>query len=185
MDISSDEDIPTMEHTDCSDMISNLFSGLMSGNNTFESVKPMNRATPGSAGYELYSQVDVDVQPGETVLVETGVSLMKGEGEERVSILPPGWWLNIRTKSRHAAWGRQTVDDVMRTFDSITILAGVVDSDFTGTIKVMVHNLSRTNVFRVKKGDAIAQAILCQYHTFSNEVVLSHNTNHAGLGSTG
>lgn len=175
--ISDDEEI--VQHStdlgDCSGMISNLFGNLMGSIDVPESPQVMNRATSGSAAYELYSAVDVDIMPGETVLVETGIEMK----------LPAGWWFNIRTKSRHAAWGKTTEDGIMRTWHSVITLAGVIDSDFTGTIKVLLHNLSRDQTFSVRKGDAIAQGILCRVHTFSNEnIIQPDNTDHSGFGST-
>lgn len=182
-DISSDDEIPTMP-SDLSGMFSGLLGGL-SGLEQVESPEVMNRATSGSAAYELYSAVDAEIPPGCTVMIETGIPMK----------LPPGWWLNIRTKSRHASgksirdqWKfpeRKDENGNLYTYHSIITLAGVIDSDFSGTIKVLLHNLSRNHSFKVHKGDSVAQGILCRVHTFANEHVINpQNNDHSGFGST-
>ena len=69
----------------------------------------------------------------------------------------------------------------------ILINAGVIDRDYRGPVKIMIHNLSN-NVYVINKNDRIAQLILEQIKT--PEVELVENLDETirgegGFGSTG
>jgi len=96
------------------------------------------RATPGAAGYDLFSIDNYVVLPGRRVVVSTGVSVQ----------LPPGTYGRIAPRSGLA---------VKHGLDT---LAGVVDPDYTGEIKVVLQNLDSQNPFVIRPGYRIAQLIL-------------------------
>jgi dUTP pyrophosphatase len=70
-------------------------------------------------------------------------------------------------------------------------LAGVIDSDYTGEVKVVLQNLDATQPFVIRPGYRIAQLILEQCVTPEVVEVPSENTNlitergAGGFGSTG
>ena len=69
----------------------------------------------------------------------------------------------------------------------ILINAGVIDRDYRGPVKVMVHNLSN-NDYVIKKNDRIAQLILEKIKTPPVELVEELDDTvrgEGGFGSTG
>jgi len=96
------------------------------------------RATDGSAGYDLFSIDNYIVPPGRRVVVSTGVSVK----------LPPGTYGRIAPRSGLA---------VKHGLDT---LAGVIDPDYTGEVKVVLQNLDPDRSFVIRPGYCIAQLIL-------------------------
>ena len=124
------------------------------------------RATPGSAGYDLFSIDSYVVLPGRRVVVSTGISVQ----------LPPGTYGRIAPRSGLA---------VKHGLDT---LAGVIDPDYMGEVKVVLQNLDAQQPFVIRPGYRIAQLILENYTTA--DVVEMANENlpentHRGFGSTG
>ena len=125
-------------------------------------------ATEGSAGYDLSSCVDDCVVAGSWKAIETGI----------VTQFPSDCYLRIAPRSGLAfKYG-------------IDVFAGVIDSDYTGSIKVILMNNSTEN-FKIQKGDRIAQMIyeriykptLVQVSSFNELEETDRGTG--GFGSTG
>ena len=93
------------------------------------------RASKGSPGLDLYSNIDVDIDTNSIKKVNTGI---------RVS-LPENTSGSIRDKSFLAAKG-------------VLTLGGVIDSDYTGEIIVIMTSLMKS--MKIKKGQKIAQLIV-------------------------
>ena len=93
------------------------------------------RASKGSAALDLHSNIDVDININSIKKVNTGI---------RVS-LPENTYGSIRDKSSLAAKG-------------ILTLGGVIDSDYTGEIIVIMTSLIK--LIKIKKGQKIAQLIV-------------------------
>ena len=93
------------------------------------------RASKGSAGLDLYSNIDVDININSIKKVNTGI---------RVS-LPKNTYGSIRDKSPLAAKG-------------ILTLGGFIDNDYTGEIIVIMTSLMEP--IKIKKGQKIAQLIV-------------------------
>lgn len=127
-------------------------------------------ATPGSAGFDLRSNVDITINPGEFEKVPTGLFFE----------LPPNFEIQVRPRSGLAAKHGVTVLNT----------PGTVDSDYRGEIIVILINHGK-EPFKIEIGDRIAQAVVAQ--TISNYIKLSkvdeisENTerNTSGFGSTG
>lgn len=105
------------------------------------------------------------IEPGETVTVETGISVD----------LPPNFELQVRPRSGMAA------------NHGITILntPGTIDPDYRGEIQIILHNTSE-HPFRVKHGDRIAQLVLAPvYRAIINGNAPSGARRTGGFGSTG
>src|SRR5258706_14702194 len=83
------------------------------------------RGTPDSAGWDLYSPENTTIPIGQRALIDTGVTMQ----------LPPGTYGRIAPHSG-LAWKQ-----------GITTGAGVIDRDYTGSIKtlllIMVNTLSQ------------------------------------------
>lgn len=124
------------------------------------------RSTGNSAGYDLHSLENVIIPPNQRRLINTGVSMA----------IQWNYYGRIAPRSG-LAWK-----------NGIDVLAGVIDSDYRGVIKVILQNLDSDKKFIVRKGDRIAQLIIerCYYPPLS-EVVNLDNTERAagGFGSTG
>ena len=90
------------------------------------------RASKKSAGLDLYSSIDVDIEVGSIKNVNTGICIS----------LPENSYRSIRDKSSLAPKGLLT-------------LGGVIDKDYTGKIIVIVTSLIKT--IKIKKEQKIAQ----------------------------
>ena len=125
------------------------------------------RGTAGAAGYDLYSADGYVVLPGNRVVVSTGITAQ----------FPPGTYGRIAPRSGLA---------VKHGLDT---LAGVVDPDYTGEIKVVLVNTDQRVPFIIKPGYRIAQLILEKYEPAEVvEVDAPVNTSDRGadgFGSTG
>jgi dUTP pyrophosphatase len=123
--------------------------------------------TIGSAGFDLSSIIDCKLFPNQQELIPTGLSVE----------IPLGTELQIRPRSGLAK----------NSMISITNSPGTLDSDYRGPIGIILINHSPF-VFEIKKGDRVAQAVLCPVYQANFEVVdeLS-NTDRGenGYGSTG
>ena len=126
------------------------------------------RSTPGAVGYDLFSIDNYVVLPGRRVVVSTGITVH----------LPPGTYGRIAPRSGLA---------VKHGLDT---LAGVIDPDYTGEVKVVLQNMDATQPFVIRPGYRIAQMILENYTVAEVCEIPSENTaltdrGAAGFGSTG
>jgi len=95
------------------------------------------RATSGSAGYDLFSAEDCTIHAGMRKIVKTDLSIA----------IPPNHYGRIAPRSG-LSWKK-----------SIDIGAGVIDFDYRGPVGMLLVNNS-TNDFEVKKGERVAQLLL-------------------------
>lgn len=111
-----------------------LFARLLDSNGKLPS-----RATPGSAGYDLYSAESVEIPRGTTRAVKTSVALE----------IPVGYCGKICSRSSHSLER------------SVEVGAGIIDSDYRGEIKVILHTLGNGDQsYAIRIGDRIAQLVL-------------------------
>ena len=99
------------------------------------------RGTPGAAGYDLYASDGYVVFPGHRVVVSTGITVQ----------LPPG------------TYGRVAPRSGLAVKHGLDTLAGVIDPDYTGELKVVLINTDQRVPFVIKPGYRIAQLILEKY----------------------
>lgn len=124
------------------------------------------RAHKDDAGLDLYSPYDKYVIHGTSCVVDTGV---------RVQI-PKGYYGKLESKSG------------LMTRNNIVTSGGVIDSGYTGTIKVPIHNNSPTDDYKIKRGDKITQLVIIKMITPELEIVDSLEKTERGdlgFGSTG
>jgi dUTP pyrophosphatase len=89
--------------------------------------------TEQAAGWDLCSNIEEEIEPGEIKVFNTGIKLQ----------MPTCMFAKIEARSSLAVKGIQT-------------LAGVIDADYRGVVRVVLKNLSAKK-FVVKQGDRIAQ----------------------------
>lgn len=116
---------------------------------------------------DLPSDEDLVIQPGQRALVATGFAVA----------VPPGLEIQIRPRSGLAAHHGVTVLNA----------PGTVDSDYRGEVKVVLVNLGEAP-FLVRRGDRIAQAVLCpvvQAEVVEVPDLGRTDRDDGGFGSTG
>ena len=104
------------------------------------SAKLPRRATSGSAGYDLFSVQNFELAARARVVIATGITIS----------IPQDCYARIAPRSSLAGKG-------------IDVLAGVVDSDYRGELKVVLINHGELP-FTIQSGDCIAQLILEKIH---------------------
>ena len=127
--------------------------------------KVPTRATEFSAGLDLSSIEDTIVPANKWIAIPTGISIQ----------IPKDCYARVAPRSGLAFK------------HGIQVGAGVVDSDYTGEIKVILFNHGSSD-FEVKKGDRIAQLIFEKiYNEYFIEVEELDDTvrGDGGFGSTG
>ena len=125
-------------------------------------------AHPGDAGADLVTTVDVHLEPGERVLVPTGVAIA----------LPEGFVALVHPRSGLAA----------RFGVSIVNAPGTVDAGYRGEIKVLLVNHDRTHTVELRRGDRVAQLVVQRFEraVFTEVEDLPESVRGAGgYGSTG
>ena len=123
------------------------------------------RGSPGAVGYDLHCSVDFNLDGLNHICVPTGISCQ----------MPPG------------VYGRVAPRSGLAVKHGVHILAGVIDPDYTGEIKVLMCSLNGSTK-RFQKGDRIAQLILerCEVPPVVEVDHLSDTDRGAGgFGSTG
>jgi len=122
------------------------------------------RGSPLAAGYDLYSAQDTNIPARGKGLVKTDIQIR----------VPRGTYGRVAPRSG-LAW-KQHID----------IGAGVVDEDYRGNVGVVMFNHA-DQVFKVKKGDRIAQ-LVCEKIAYPeiHEMKTLDNTDRGegGFGST-
>jgi dUTP pyrophosphatase len=127
------------------------------------------RASSGSSGFDLLACVDSEVElaPGEVILVPTGFCLE----------IPEGYEAQVRPRSGLA----------FRSGITVLNTPGTIDSDYRGEVGVVLINFGKTP-FTVKRGDRIAQLVfarVCQ-PVFEDVDCLEDSTRgEGGFGHTG
>jgi dUTP pyrophosphatase len=130
----------------------------------YEDAQEPTRGSDEAAGYDLYSYENQIITPNKIKLIDTGISIR----------VPEETYGRIAPRSSVSKKG-------------ILINAGVIDRDYRGPVKVMVHNLSN-NDYVINKNDRIAQLILEQIKTPPVELVEELDDTErgeGGFGSTG
>ena len=124
-------------------------------------------AHPGDAGLDLYAAVSVSLEPGESKLVGTGISIE----------LPPNTEAQVRPRSGLALKHGLTVLNT----------PGTIDHGYRGEVGVILINHGR-NRFDVQAGMKIAQMVIAPFLTVSVEEARELSTTargQGGFGSTG
>ncbi len=133
-----------------------------------DSVPVPRYAHPGDAGADLATAEDVTVEPGQRVLVRTGVAVA----------IPQGWVGLVHPRSGLAARHGLTIVNA----------PGTVDAGYRGEIKVCLLNTDTRAGVRLRRGDLIAQLVLqrvAQAEFVEVDELPSSDRGTGGHGSTG
>lgn len=134
-----------------------------------KTAKLPTRGTSSSAGYDLYADIeeDIEIRPHTTVKINTGIAVA----------IPEGYFGGIFPRS-----GLATKQGL-----NLANCVGVVDSDYRAGIIVALHNNS-DETQTVMKGTRIAQLIVIPYlpldFTIVDELEETYR-GEGGFGSTG
>lgn len=123
------------------------------------------RGTKFSAGYDLVAAEDFIIQGHQKKLVSTGIG-WSPDGDhdlDKVGLIWPRSGLAVK--------------------HGLDTLAGVIDADYADEIKVVLYNTSPIPYYG-KKGERIAQLVIQNYRTVSNDE-FTNNDRDGGFGSTG
>lgn len=129
-----------------------------------------SRATEGSLGFDLYSATDTIIHTNEVEAIPLGFAIA----------LPHAIGMFIYPRSGLASRGIMVAN-----------APGLIDSDYRGEVKVLLYN-STDNIFKVQKGDRIAQALFFGPIMFNPAIHFSlvdelpaSDRGEGGFGSTG
>lgn len=131
-------------------------------------IKMPSRATSGSAGYDFYAPFDIELAPGETIKVPTGI---------RVKI-EDGWVLTLYPRSGLGFKYRLQLNNTV----------GVIDADYYGSsneghIYVKLTNDSNENKrVSIKEGEGIVQGIFLPFGITEDDNATA--IRDGGFGST-
>jgi dUTP pyrophosphatase len=127
-----------------------------------------NYAKPGDAGADLYSRIDLNLDPGARALVPTGVAIA----------LPSGYAAFIHPRSGRAA----------KEGLSMVNAPGTIDAGYRGEIQVILINLDKERPINIKRGERIAQLIIqevARAEFVEVEELPGTSRGEGGFGSTG
>lgn len=140
----------------------------------YPDVKIPERATEGAAAFDIRAYIRPEkppytyIQPGERVLLDTGLILD----------IPEGYHVKMYARS-----GLSFTTGLIMT-NSV----GIIDSDYVHELRVSVTNIDSTQV-TVKKFDRVAQAMLVKNEQYELREIFDAPTQKTdrkgGFGSTG
>lgn len=130
---------------------------------------PLPRYTnPGDAGLDLYSAVDVVIEPMRRVMIPTGVAIA----------LPEGYAGFVQPRSGLAA----------KKGLSIVNTPGLVDSGYRGELKVIAINTDADEPIAIARGERVAQLVVQRVpavELVEVDELDATERGEAGFGSTG
>lgn len=135
----------------------------------YDSIKLPQRATAGSAGYDFYAPVELNLKKGESLLIPTGIR----------SKINDGWVLKIYPRSGLGFKHRVQLDNTV----------GIIDADYYNSsneghimIKLSCDAHDDGHTVTVNAGDGFAQGTFLQFGiTFDDQ---ASGVRNGGFGST-
>ncbi len=125
-------------------------------------------AKPGDAGADIYSRIDIELNPGERKLIPTGIAIA----------LPPGFAAFVHPRS-----GRAIKEGL-----GMVNAPGTVDAAYRGELQVILINHDSQNSISIKRGERIAQLVIqkVEHAEFIElEELPGSSRGASGFGSTG
>jgi len=124
--------------------------------------------TSGSSGFDIYSTIDVQINPMDRVKIPTGFKIH----------IPMGYELQIKSRSGLAdKYGVMVIDS-----------PAVIDNDYRGEVKVNLINLGK-DPYKIERGDRVAQFTIARQRSMKWRIVNKINADtlrgSGGFGHTG
>ena len=123
---------------------------------------------PGDAGLDLCSAVDVVVEPGERVMIPTGVAVAIPDGHAGLVLPRSG------LASKHGL--------------TMANSPGLIDAGYRGEVICAAVNLDREKAVKILVGDRIAQLVIVELPNVAPiwvEELPASTRGESGFGSTG
>ena len=134
----------------------------------YDSIKLPKRATMGSAGYDFFVPIDLDIVPNTTVKVPTGIRCK----------MKKNYVLQIYPRSGLGFKYRLQLDNTVGIIDS-----DYYNSDNEGHIFIKITNDTHEGkTIELKQGDGFAQGIFNKYYLAKENRV--NTKRNGGFGST-
>lgn len=148
-------------------------------------------AHPSDAGLDLYATEDIEIQPGETVVLNTGIKVE----------LPLGYEFQVRAKSGLSLKTKMRLSNCLGTIDAnyrgfVGVIVDNIDSrikdityTFDDTGEIHINSILYGSPIHIEKGQKIAQLVLNEVpkaHFYEVEKI-NEDTDRGtgGYGSTG
>ena len=96
-------------------------------------------AKPGDAGADIYSAINITIEPGMRALVPTGIAIALSDG--------------------YAAFVHPRSGLAVKYGVGLVNAPGTIDAGYRGEISVIVINHDQSESFEIKRGDRIAQLV--------------------------
>lgn len=131
-----------------------------------DAFKPL-KGTSDSAGYDLFSRRQLEIEPGQTGTIDTGIYLEIPQSCVGLVFARSGLACKCGVRPANCV--------------------GVIDSDYRGELKVCLRNDS-AEPQKIEVGDRVAQLVIVPYMAPALEVVAeldSTERGSGGFGSTG
>jgi dUTP pyrophosphatase len=125
-------------------------------------------AKPGDAGADIYSAIDITIEPGKRVLVPTGIAIALSDG--------------------YAAFVHPRSGLAVKYGVGLVNAPGTIDAGYRGEISVIVINHDQSESFEIKRGDRIAQLVFQRVERaefISVQELPGSNRSGSGFGSSG
>jgi len=135
----------------------------------YDSIKLPKRATTGSAGYDFFCPIDVDIPNDHSIKIPTGIRCK----------IENGWVLQIYPRSGHGfKYGVRLANTV-----------GIVDSDYYYSdneghifVKLVNESIALGEHLKIKEGEAFCQGIFSQFGITVDDD--ADGIRNGGFGST-
>lgn len=134
----------------------------------YADIKIPVRATKKSAGYDFFAPYDIQLAPGDTIKLATGIRVLLDDDKFLMCVPRSGLGFKARVQ----------LDNTV----------GIIDADYSdsmneGHIHVKLTNDSRTNkTVTIHRGEGMLQAIILSYHTVEDDN--TDTQRDGGFGST-
>ncbi|MFM7451956.1 MAG: dUTP diphosphatase [Actinomycetota bacterium] len=125
-------------------------------------------AKPGDAGADIYSAIDITIEPGMRALVPTGIAIALSDG--------------------YAAFVHPRSGLAIKYGVGLVNAPGTIDAGYRGEICVIVINHDQGESFEIKRGDRIAQLVFQRVERaefVAVEELPGSSRSDAGFGSSG
>lgn len=132
-----------------------------------ESIPLPHYATAGSAGLDMRACIDepLTVEPGETVLVPSGIAIHIGDPGLAACLLP-----RSGLGHKHGL--------------VLGNLTGLIDSDYQGQVFISIWNRG-SKTYEIQPGERIAQMVFMPVEQVEFQVVEEFDDSHRGEGGFG